>query len=177
VGGGGFVGFHALVLASVIVVAIFIRPGLIESRLLMAPLSLASVFAILYAASCLAGVLFETSVVSIFAALSLWLLSFSAVTTHNVVHNIDRYMPGEKIEIPEKLKRGVEIYYFLLPKTGDISQLFEAYMTEGRVSQEAQRIGEDLRRRLDPPTVVGTSAAFTLMLLGIACWVFSRKDY
>lgn len=176
-GGVGFVAFHSLVLTSLVVLAVYLRTGLFEARLLLAPASLSAVFAILYAASCLAGVLFETSVVSILAAMFLWMLSWAAVTSHNVVHNADRLMPEAKFEIPPKLKQGLNVFYLVMPKTGDISQIFEAYVSKGRVSEETERMSEELRKRIDPATVLWTSALFTLALLGAACLVFQMKDY
>ena len=61
------------------------------------------------------------AVVSILAALFVWFLSFASVQLHTFVHNADLLMPGEKLEIPEKAVRLIDGFYYVMPKTGDIS--------------------------------------------------------
>lgn len=177
VGGVAFVAVHALVLVSVASVALWLRTGFFDGRLFMAPVALAGTFAILYSASVLAGVLFETPVVSVLAALFLWLLCWSAGQSREFIYNQEIMPVEQKIDIPEKLKKGIEVYYLVLPKPRDIGHLLDAYMSEDRVTADIAKAGEDFRRHIDARVVIGTSAAFTVALVVVACWVFQRRDY
>jgi ABC-type transport system involved in multi-copper enzyme maturation permease subunit len=181
VGGVAFVVLHAVVITTLVSAAIYLRTGFFEPRFLATPAAIASVFAILYSVSCLAGVLVETPVVSILATLAFWLFCWLVSTakwTPARMAIMQEEMGGEvPFKFPEAAVKVVDAVYFVLPKPTDIFQLFERYMSTGPSMSDSARMAAKLLAGLNVWMVAGTSAAFTAAVLGLACWVFSRRDY
>ena len=72
---------------------------------------------------------------------------------------------------------GLLPFYTVFPKPGELNTTFE-YLLSGRETKE--REGEDLsaaQRQIDPWTPLWSSAAFTLVMLLLACLYIERQDF
>jgi ABC-type transport system involved in multi-copper enzyme maturation permease subunit len=172
-GGVAFVAMHATIVTGLVELAIWARSGYFEPRFLLAPLCVAGVFAILYAASVLAAVLTETPAIAILAALALWLCSWAAFSAKNFPRIAEE--TGQHVELSPTVVRAIDGAYWVLPKTSDLFNAFNEAMLRGRRAPEAERLAAKMG--IDVEAAAGTSALFTVVLLGAACVVFSRRDY
>lgn len=175
-GGVAFVAFHATLLAALVATAVFARTGWFDARFLLVGPILAGLFAIVYAISCVAAVLFETPVVSVLLALGFWLgCSVVAFAKHDLP-KIEG-PTGARLEIPKPLLAAIDAAYWVLPKPRDLGQLAASVTLEGREPPEIARLERDLKPRIDFPKSAASSAAFTAALLAAGCVVFRRRDY
>jgi hypothetical protein len=176
VGGIGFVLFHAIALTGLIALAIFVRTGWFDARFLFVGALLTGLFAVVYAVSCVVGVIFESPVTSILLALGFWFGCWAVAATKYNLDHLDE-MPGKKLNVPPAVTRAVDAVYWVLPKTSDIGQLAERITNEGRETPQLAAFMGRMRPKIDFPRSIAASAAFTVVVLGLGCYVFSRRDY
>jgi hypothetical protein len=175
-GGVAFVFAHATLLVALVAAAIFARTGWFDARFLLVAAVLAGLFAIVYAVSCVAGVIFESATTAALLALGFWLGCW-AVGTAKYSLPAMRDAVGKQIEVPAALERAVEAAYWVLPKTTDLGRLADRIAHEGREPPPVVAFTRRARPQIDFAASLATSAAFTAALLAAGCWVFARRDY
>jgi hypothetical protein len=161
-------------------------------------------FAILYSLSTLFGVLTRSPVAAILLTCMFWFFLFILGTMHSyfelevtdagrkALHEAwqggkpkelrepyvdDGLTPDERREQQGWFKQGVRRLHFILPRTGELGQLTSRYLLGDLVYGNPA-----LERRVDPTPVswretLTVSGIFISVMLGLACWRFSTKDY
>jgi len=71
-----------------------------------------------------------------------------------------------------------ETAYTVLPKTSDLDALNTYILLNAHYSGAArERALDELYSEVDWAFSAGTTAAFAVAMLGLACWLFHRRDY
>ena len=87
-----------------------------------------------------------------------------------------RYTPDLGLLV-NSYRYGLLPFYTIFPKPGELNTTFE-YLLSGRETKETE--GDDLaaaQRQIDPWTPLWSSAAFTLVMLLLACLYIERQDF
>jgi ABC-type transport system involved in multi-copper enzyme maturation permease subunit len=72
----------------------------------------------------------------------------------------------------------IRIVYRVLPRTGDLNVLVRDYMQRDLQSlPRVYRAQAESKDQVSLPESLGVSCAFIAVVLGLACWWFSTKDY
>jgi ABC-type transport system involved in multi-copper enzyme maturation permease subunit len=173
VGGLWFISIFATFLISGSWIALSIRSGYWNPWFLFSIVTVLATFAVLSSVSVLVGVVTRSPGAAAMIAIGVWAVSGVVVGLH---HTIQTMLYGT--EVPDLLKRIFEWGYVILPKTTDLTHLNTYALSRSYLSPEAfvRTFGREL-----PPVdwvfSLGTTAAFTAVMLGLAAWVFRRKDY
>lgn len=170
-GGLLFVLLHATVLIGGTWAALAWRSGWWNPGYLGCILVVFAFFAVLHAVSVLVGVAARSAVAPILATLGTWCVCFFLGVWHEL-------SDGELLgALPEGVTRGFKALYLVLPKAFDVVRVSTWFLMRGR--NPAGVLAQDLEmdRHLDFALVLGSSGAFIAVVLALACWVFSRRDY
>jgi ABC-type transport system involved in multi-copper enzyme maturation permease subunit len=149
-----------------------LRTGFSNPAFLLCVLTVTAQFGVLYTVSTLAGVLTRSSGVASLATLCVWGLSSVVVNTRQVLPA----MFGQS-KPPGWLGRTLDTLYTILPKTTDIAHVNSHFLSRSHLSPEALRRTLPDLPRVDWLHSLGTTAAFAALMLGLAVWVFRRRDY
>ena len=206
VGGLLFIALNTAVAVGGFWLVVSLRSGLWAPGALLGIPAITCFFAILYSVSVLFGVMTRSAIVSILMSCLAWALLFALGVTVGVldvlayqakmartpgkVNLLESIMGGEK----GRFRRGppplvtadyqegafggiVRTIHFALPRTADLNALVSERLQRDlrvlpRVFREAirakpVRLGESL----------AVSGLFVAVMLGLACWWFSTKDY
>ncbi len=171
VGGLFFVLLHATVLIGGTWAALAWRSGWWSPGYLGCILVVVSFFAVLHAVSVLVGVVARSAVAPILATIGTWTFCFFLGVWHEL-------SDGELLgALPDQATRALKGLYLVLPKAFDVVRVSTWFIMRGR--SPAGVLAEDLEmdRHLDFALVLGSSGAFIAVVLALACWIFSRRDY
>jgi ABC-type transport system involved in multi-copper enzyme maturation permease subunit len=196
-GGLTFVFLNALIAVSGVWLVMGLRSGIWPYTFLLSTLVLTFFFAILYAVSVLLGVLTRSTVVSILMTCFVWFVLWIVGLLNDWVHppspsppsgpgavaSRDKSTPADlqpasQFEAPAWLTTTVQFVHSVLPRTGDLGRL-----TTQMLSEELLSASERHKQQLDrePPFTwvesLTVSGAFIAVMLGLACWRFTTKDY
>lgn len=171
VGGLFFVLLHATVLIGGTWAALAWRSGWWNPGYLGCILVVTAFFAVLHAVSVLVGVVSKSAVAPILATLGTWTFCFFLGVWHELS---DGDLLGA---LPDQVTRAMKGLYLVLPKAFDVVRVSTWFIMRGR--SPLGRLAENLEmdRHLDFAVVLGSSGAFIAVVLALACWVFSRRDY
>jgi ABC-type transport system involved in multi-copper enzyme maturation permease subunit len=137
-------------------------------------------FAILYSISTLFGVLTRSPIVAILATCVIWFFLFLVSIGYQGVTVLKK-----DDTISREMQDGgwgwvfttADIVHFVLPRTGDLNvlsaKMLAQVLTEGE--RKAKRV--DLLPDVTWGESLTVSLGFIGVMLGLACWRFSRKDY
>ncbi len=171
-GGVVFVLAHAGVLIGLSWVALSARAGWWDPSFLWLVAVAGGTFAVVYAVSVLVGVLFKSGTLAALLSLGLWAISSIANQARTALAAF-----GEAGEpVPSWVRDGVEIVYWMLPKTHDLGILARKIVAP----DSAARVSEEFAHALagvDHAASLGSTAAFAAAMLAAACLAFWRKDY
>ncbi len=171
VGGLLFVLLHATYFIGGTWAALAWRSGWWNPGYLGCILVLVGVFAILYSVSLAVGVVSRSAVPPILATLGLWFTCIMLAFFQEFLRS------GRLGALPEGIERCQRLVYLLLPKAWDLGvSVMVWFLAFGRDSVVLMQDLE-LDRPMDLPLILGSSGAFVLLVLALACWVFSRRDY
>ena len=68
--------------------------------------------------------------------------------------------------------------YKALPRTRDMGRLTRQFLSEDLMPEEARRVqGLSTPLATGWGEALGVSTAFIVILLGLSCWLFARRDY
>ena len=170
-GGCWFVFLMASVLISGAWLAFALRLGYWSPWFLLTVLVVTAQFAVPYSVAVLVGVWSRSSGVSALAAIAIWMISGAIVEWRTVVKT-------GVFQQADWLNNSLEVIYTILPKTADVSALNQRLLARAYLSPEAlQRVGLTKLPHVDPWFSFGTTAAFVAVVLGLACWMFRRRDF
>jgi ABC-type transport system involved in multi-copper enzyme maturation permease subunit len=175
-GGIGFVSILAGFLIGGCWLALSLRTGYFNFWFLATILTVTAVFAVLYSISVLFGVLTRSGAVSAILSIGLWFVSSSIVGARQAVKML---VPAE--ELPKAVKIGLDAAYAVLPKTTDLGYLNVFFLSKSHLSPAAMARMEQMMPsetlKVDWLYSLGTTAAFTAVMLALAVWFFRRRDF
>lgn len=204
VGGLTFIFLNTALAVGGVWLVLSLRSGVWAPGFLMSIPIITFFFAILYALSTLFGVLTRSPVAAILLTCMFWFFLFILGTMYSyfelevsdqgrkALHEAweagkpkeqrtpytdDGLTPDERRREQGWFKQGVRKLHFILPRTSDLGQLTSRYILSDLVYDNP-----GLERRLDPTPISWTetltvSGIFIAVMLGLACWRFSVKDY
>ena len=80
--------------------------------------------------------------------------------------------------VPSSLVRAFDIGYVILPKTKDLSLLSTYALSKSHLSEAAfERTFARILPEVDWFFSLGTTALFVACMLGLAAWIFHKRDY
>jgi ABC-type transport system involved in multi-copper enzyme maturation permease subunit len=203
---GGLTFVFLLTAATVLGVwtAIGMRSGIWSPGFLVVIPAVTFSFALLYSVSVLGAVLTRSTVVAILLTLAAWFGLWLNGTVHTVLDGFrqarvkmdqsaraaagpvaaeaDPETPPEMRhqhdapDVPQWAYRTSDIIYKTLPRTRELDALTAEWVGRGLLTEADQKKLANADR---PPwwETVGVTAAFLGVMLGLACWRFSRADY
>ena len=187
--------------------AIGLRSGIWAPGFLIVIPAVTFYFALLYAVSTLVAVFTRSTVVAILLTLAMWFGLWINGTVHSVLDGFRQARAkieqtvGESSGSPDKTKDaeddrppderreqhsppdiphwvyGVsDVLYKSFPRTSEMNNLTAEWIGRGLLSEADQKRHAKIDR---PPwyETVGVTGAFIAVMLGLACWKFSRTDY
>jgi hypothetical protein len=102
-----------------------------------------------------------------------WFVLFLVGSVHDLVH-----LAAFEEKLHPGLVAAVDGIHFVLPKPGDLAKLNEVMLLRATGTEETLRQQDEIIAKMASWEVtISTSAAFVAVMLGLACWQFSRKDY
>jgi ABC-type transport system involved in multi-copper enzyme maturation permease subunit len=160
-----------------------LRSGIWANWMLLLIPILTFFFAILYSVSTLFAVLTRSTVTAILVTIGAWLMFFVVGAMNTVFEAFAREEVVQKKPVEERVFADSTIgsivgaIHRVLPRTSDLDELsmllvFSDFMTGGYLAPEEILSGE--RNWWES---FGVSTAFIIVMLGLACWRFARKDY
>ena len=204
VGGLAFIFLNTTLAVGGVWLALSLRSGVWAPGFLISIPVITFFFAILYSASTLFGVLTRSPIAAILLTCLVWFCLFLVGTLFSVFEmqattegrrawnqamnanrpaNERKKYEDDGLTVDERRQQqgwfanGIRKLHFILPRTSDLGQLMNRYLI-GDLLFANQLPGA----RLDTiPITWGesltVSAAFIAVMLGLACWRFSAKDY
>ncbi len=166
-GGVAFVLLHASIFVGLCWIAFSVRTGWWDFRFLILAPTIAATFAIVYAASVLFAVVFESPMVSTLLAIAFWGFCW--------LMSVVKEMVGTVKWLPEAAREAIVAIYWALPKTGELDD-FAVKVIQGSGLTLDQSVEAALKGR-EWGLMLGSTAASTAAILAIACLIFWRKDY
>ena len=148
------------------------RTGHWAPHFLLTIVTTSAQFAVLYSVAVLVGVWSRSSGLSALAAIGTWMLSGAIASVRQLSH------AGGIVKLPSLLERGLEVVYWVVPKTSDVGAMNQQALAQAWLSPEARaRIGLAGLPHVDYALSLGTTVAFAALMLGVACWLFRRRDW
>jgi ABC-type transport system involved in multi-copper enzyme maturation permease subunit len=170
-GGIGFIFVLAAYLIGGAWLGLSLRTSYFNPWFLLTIVTVTGVFAVLNSICVLFGVLTRSGAVSSLLAIGVWGLSSTIIGTRRALPIM---FPGE---VPAALTRSLDVAYAVLPKTADIGLLNQYFLSRSHLSPEAMaRVIPLEMLKVDWLYSLGTTALFTAAMLGLAVWVFHRRD-
>jgi ABC-type transport system involved in multi-copper enzyme maturation permease subunit len=132
-------------------------------------------FAILYSFSVLMGVLTRSPMAAVLLTLVVWFLLFAVNQAFLIIHlpmfekNIQENAPAVLLVI--------DVVHFVLPKPSALGILNQSLLLRANGSEDFLLLQDEAMARFSWTETVTTSLAFIVVMLGLASWRFSRRDY
>ena len=196
-GGLTFIFLNAAVAIVGVWLLLGLRTGIWAPGFLLCTFVITFFFAVLYAISTLIGVLTRSTIISIVLTCLAWFVFWLVGTVHSALNEPDS--PSEarmrraqalgKIEdepMPAKvapsnigwLKTTVMVLQRVMPRTSDLGRLTTQFLSTELLSEEERHQLEITRDLTFTWTEsLGVCCAYIVVMLGLACWRFARKDY
>jgi hypothetical protein len=141
-------------------------------------------FAIFYAVSTLMGVLTRNTIVAILTSMVVWVLLFAVGWGYRIVDSSRpeklKDNPVEQAsQLPGWLYPTADVIHFVLPHYKDLDALTTKLINRDLVDTDSERIKEinERLRSIKWAESLGATTAFIAIMVGLACWRFSVKDY
>jgi ABC-type transport system involved in multi-copper enzyme maturation permease subunit len=132
-------------------------------------------FAILYAMSMLIGVLTRSPLAAVLITIGVWAFLGVVSYAYQEIHRPVAEKFLEK-EMPAVLTT-VDSIHLVLPKPGDLDTLNKFLILRANGAEEMLEMQRQAESKFDWNETLLTSGAFIAVMLGLACWRFSRRDY
>jgi ABC-type transport system involved in multi-copper enzyme maturation permease subunit len=176
-GGLFYVAIPATVLVGGCWLVISWRSGFYNFGFLSAIGVLITIFAVLYSFALLMGVLTRSTIASILLTIGLWFFSFAVAQTHQVFENSESF----GFTAPPMVAKAVEKVRLGLPRTSELAGVTNYYILKGNLGPELEAMleGAGQTRKIEPNWVslAISSFGFIAVMLAMACWTFSKRDY
>jgi ABC-type transport system involved in multi-copper enzyme maturation permease subunit len=154
-----------------------LRSGVWSTGFLMTIFGITFYFAILYAVSTFLGVLTRNAIVAILGTVAFWFVMWLVGQIYSFV-DLMRHEAEMKDRIPKWVYTVTDTANAVLPRTTDLNKL-----TSKLVVQDTLGEGDKRRAKLDNLSwpswgeVVGVSLAHIGIMLSLAVWRFTTRDY
>ena len=171
VGGLWFVGCIATFLIAGCWLGLSLRTGAWSFWFLLSIPILLAQFAVAYSVAVLVGVVTRSAGVAALASLALWMVS-------GVIVGLRHQLREGQFELPGWADQTFETLYAVLPKTADLALLGKYWISKS--SQLTEVFAKEMLENVavvDWGYSLGTTAAFLAAVLGLASWLFSRRDF
>jgi ABC-type transport system involved in multi-copper enzyme maturation permease subunit len=174
VGGLTFMFVNTLVIVVGIWLVLGLRSGLWPLGFLWAIFVLTFEFAIFYSVSTLVGVLTQSPIICILAGCVTWLFLWAVGTFYSVAELL---RPTQVF--PAWVNTSADILHFVTPRYKDLDLLTDKFISHNLVNPEnpSRKIVDESFAQVNWGESLGFTAAFIVLVLGLACWRFSVKDY
>ncbi len=174
VGGLTFMFVNTLIIVVGIWFVLGLRSGLWPVGFLLAIFVLTFEFAIFYSVSTLVGVLTQSPIICILACCLTWLVLWSVGTFYSVV---EFYRPSK--ELPNWVNTSADVLHFITPRYKDLDNLTSKLVIRDLVNEESpdRKLIDKSFSETKWAQSLGFTTAFIAVMLGLACWRFSVKDY
>jgi ABC-type transport system involved in multi-copper enzyme maturation permease subunit len=156
-----------------------LRSGIWAPGFILTIFTLTFFFAILYSVSALIGVLTRTPIVSILVTCIFWFAMWLVGQIYTVLTMIRKEpaMAEMRDGVPQWVFNVVDVLHFVLPRTSDLNVL-NVHLVGSVLTDHERRLGGFIAL----PDVswaesITVSLCFIGVMLGLACWRFSRKDF
>lgn len=196
-GGLTFVLLNALIAIGGIWLVLGLRTGIWAPGFLACTLIITFFFAVLYAVSTLFAVLTRSAIVSILMTCGFWFLLWLVGLIYNNIHTPEsaaaaRMRQAQQAGQPDGAEKPmqasplssgwvqvtVDTLHAVLPRTDDLGALTTQFLSQELLSP-AERQQMEFRSDLNFSWAesIGICLAYIAVLLGLACWRFSTRDY
>jgi len=176
--------------------AIGLRSGLWAPNFLMVIPLLTFYFAVLYAVSTLAAVLTRSTIVAILVTAVAWAGIWLVGKLNNAVESREEAV-REMRDAPPDLRRGpqdpearvwfifapgswpyVKAVHAVTPRTYQLDERLGRVIAEGVLTPNQRKaLGHDKPPRASWAEILGVSAGFIAVAIGLGCWRFTTRDY
>jgi ABC-type transport system involved in multi-copper enzyme maturation permease subunit len=179
IGGLSFVFLNTTIAVVGVWMVIGLRTGVWGARFPLTILGITFFFAILYAVSTLIAVLTRSAIVAILITCMFWVVMYIAGALYiglDAIRN-QKEVKGA-LQLPEWVYATSDFLHAVMPRTKDLGSLNTKLIVDDTLGTAEKR-----EARLDivtfPPwgEVIGVSMAWITIMLGLACWRFSTRDY
>src|SRR5262249_22639829 len=179
IGGLTFMFLNSLVAIGGVWLVLGLRSGVWAPGFFMTIFTLTFFFAILYSISTLLGVVTRSPIVAILVTLFLWfgLFLVGQIYSFLTLVNKEPAMKSLKDDIPGWVFTAGEVVHFVLPRTSDLNVLNAHMVGTVLTDYERREKGFFILPDVSWAESIGVSLAFIAVMLGLACWRFSVKDY
>jgi ABC-type transport system involved in multi-copper enzyme maturation permease subunit len=196
-----FITVQALLFAVIVFIAIRWRVGIWNPSVFWSVPVVLLVFSYLFSVLVLLGIKTRSVMASVLLTLLFWFTCFVAQLGESVTHAAGVQgvgMVGGELSPEEKARwesahRWARLPYLLLPKPGETTALLDRWIVlggggklgastldamreNGRIERLEDEVKDDLERH-SPAWIIGSSLAFEALVLGLACLMFSRRDF
>lgn|SRR5262245_56166628 len=141
-------------------------------------------FAIFYAISTLLAVLTRSSIIAILTCVVAWALLFGVGWGYRIVdaQRPEKFKdnPMEQANrLPDWVYPTADVIHFVLPHYKDLDALTTKLINRDTVDPESQRMKEinEGVRSINWAESLGVTTGFIALMIGLASWRFSAKDY
>jgi ABC-type transport system involved in multi-copper enzyme maturation permease subunit len=177
IGGLTFVFINTAIAVGGVWLVIGLRSGIWSNRFLLIILGITFFFAILYAVSTLMAVLTRNAIVAILVTCAFWFLMWIAGTFYTGMDMI-RKEKAMNESIPKWVFTTADVMHAVIPRTKDLDLLTTKLIVDDTLGVAEKREGRmDLITFPSWGEVLGVSGAWIVIMLGLACWRFSTRDY
>jgi ABC-type transport system involved in multi-copper enzyme maturation permease subunit len=146
---------------------------------LLSVVILVAFFAILYSLTLLVGVWSRSALAAILVTLGFWFVMFLVQVFYSLTTTVDEMKPEWVKNFPPVLTAAIDWVHCLLPKPEELAELNQMILAEANQASDfaaLQRAGST-RAHINWTETISTSAAFIVLMLGLASWRFAKKDY
>jgi ABC-type transport system involved in multi-copper enzyme maturation permease subunit len=175
IGGMSFMFIFAAVSVGSVWLVLGLRSGLWSPKFLLLIPLLTFAFGILYAVSTLMAVMTRSAVASLLVTLAfsglLWVIAY----LYNQIDQV-RNTPIKDL-LPDWVYTTGDIVNGVLPRTRDLDVISTKLIADVMTDNDRQKYESALLSYPNWGETFGVSLAWIAVLLGLACWRFSRKDY
>jgi len=178
-GGLAFVFLNSLVAIGGVWLVIGLRSGIWAPGFFLTIFTLTFFFAILYSVSTLFSVLTRSPIVSILTTVFVWFVLFAVGQAYGGLVFVRKEPALQKVkeDIPSWVFTTADVVHFILPRTSDLSVLNAHLVGSVLTDNESREKGFYALPDVSWPESITVSLAFIAVMLGLACWRFSAKDY
>lgn len=157
-----------------------LRSGIWAPGFLVMIFSLTYFFAILYSVSTLFAVLTRSPIVSIMMTCLTWLVLWLFGLAYQTLSMLERDETFKKQFTDNGWGWAFtvsDVVHAVLPRTTDLGILATKAIAQCLTEAEAKALRLDMLPEVNWAESIGVSGVFIAVMLGLACWRFSAKDY
>jgi ABC-type transport system involved in multi-copper enzyme maturation permease subunit len=174
IGGLSFMFFSTVVIIAGIWLVLGVRTGLWSTGFLLGIFVLTLQFAILYAVSVFMGVVTRNPIACILITCAWWFILYLAGSAYIIVD-----MFREADFMPKWVVTTTEVIHYALPHYRELDILSSRFIAHDLLPADSPDLAniDRMAQSIKWPTSLGITFGFIALLLGLASWRFTVKDY